>query len=151
MSNDIPYAPEDANTIRELIAKIRKGQVWKKDIAKGVAVNPNTTIDMWLNATNLAPGPYKTKASIVYRNYAEFCKEKKINDNHIIASNKFGEIVKKERLFPYHVADSSRHAFYGINKDILSDEDREKEKIKKEKRKASKKKSIMGIKAPDVQ
>lgn len=150
MNNDDTFEPLDPMAIKELIAKIRKGQVWKKDIAKGRHPTVESTIEMWIDHNGIKPGPFKTKASIVHRNYEAFCKSKKITEESIITLNKFGEIVTRERLFPRYVA-KSREVFYHINKDIHTDADREKQKIKKQKKKDWTKKHLMGTKTPNLQ
>lgn len=131
--------------VKSLIERIRKTQVWKRDMINK-RPRGDTTIDFWIAETGLAPGPHKVKASILYNNYSEFCKGQKMSDQSIVSINKLGAYIRQERLFPKSEAACVK--YYHLNKDVTPEAELEKQKAKKD---LKKQKKSLGIKTPNIQ
>lgn len=137
--------------IKTLVERIRKTQVWKRDLVNK-KIRGDTTIDYWLEETAIAPGPHKVQARVLYGHYVDFCKGKKMSDQSIVSIKKLGHYIKQEQLFPK--SEASSVTYYHLNKDVTPEAEREKQKAKKERKKQKKKakeSAALGIKTPDIQ
>jgi hypothetical protein len=127
----------DKVPLKDIIERLRRKQIWKRDISNKKPLTPAFTVDSWIESSGIGPGPFRVKVIVTYTNYNDYCIRQNMETSSILPFKKFTDYINKQRLFPR--VESGRRFFYNLNKDITPEDIREKERIKKEQKKKLKK------------